>query len=168
MFGRIYANFEKNLTVGTLAINFQSWAKKIGKKFISRRILKIFQKDFRHRLGPLGMYFWPFNNFFVSSTICSTEFFFSFGWFWGGHYLKIHISPGGHRGLKIFGVWKGMRYAFKMGHVSTWYPTGVWLKSFHSKRLGLLKADNSKSRPFSFKNSHINCRLHNGPASSGG
>ena len=57
MFGRIYANFEKNLTVGTLAINFQSWAKKIGKNLISRRILKISQKDFRHRLEPLGMCF---------------------------------------------------------------------------------------------------------------
>ena len=34
--------------------------------------------------------------------------------------------------------------------------------------LETLKADNSESRPFSYKNRHINCRLHNGPASSGG
>ena len=47
-FESMYTKFEKNLTIATLAMIFQSLPKKIAKKFQSPRFLKILKKVFGH------------------------------------------------------------------------------------------------------------------------
>ena len=118
----MYAKFEKNLTIATLAIKIQSLPKKFTKKFQTRWIFKILKIFFGHLLEVQTMDLWLLHIFFVLPTMSSAEFNFDFCHFFGGHFLKIHFSPGGHRGLMIFGLWKGIGCTFKTSHVSTCYP----------------------------------------------
>ena len=101
----MYAKFEKNLTIATLAIKIQSLPKNFTKKFQTRRIFRIMNFLFGHHLELQTMDLWLLHIFFVLPTMCSAEFIFIFYQFWGGPFLKIHFSPGGHRGPMIFGEW---------------------------------------------------------------